>query len=205
MIVAFLVLGSLAQIVAWTLVAAGRGSVWTTVGPTIATAAAVAVVIEPPALSGRVPIPAAAVAGIVVGAALYLATAVFVAAVGPRWPAFARDADAIYRDRGERPGVSALGLAGAVAVGEELFWRGAAQTAAGARVASGLTAAILTLIAYVAVNAPSRNLAIVAGALVGGAVWGALAWWTAGVLGSLLGHAVWIALMLVRPVAGGSR
>jgi len=51
----------------------------------------------------------------------------------------------------------------------------------------------------VVVNATSGLLALVAGALVGGVVWGALAWWTHGVLAALLCHGVWTGLMLVRP------
>ena len=57
-----------------------------------------------------------------------------------------------------------------------------------------------------AVNAASGFLALVAGAVVGGAVWGALAWWTHGVLAPLLCHGVWTGLMLVRPpVRPGTR
>jgi hypothetical protein len=57
----------------------------------------------------------------------------------------------------------------------------------------------------VVVNLPSRNLAIAAGAIVGGAAWGALAWWSAGVLASIVCHATWTALMLARPpVSTGS-
>jgi membrane protease YdiL (CAAX protease family) len=53
------------------------------------------------------------------------------------------------------------------------------------------------------VNALSGSLPLVAGAAVGGAVWGAFALWTHGVLASLLCHGVWTALMLIRPPASG--
>jgi membrane protease YdiL (CAAX protease family) len=46
---------------------------------------------------------------------------------------------------------------------------------------------------------PSRSLPIVAGALVGGALWGALAWWSGGVLAPLASHILWTGLMLARP------
>jgi membrane protease YdiL (CAAX protease family) len=46
----------------------------------------------------------------------------------------------------------------------------------------------------------SRNLAIVAGAVVGGAVWCGLCAWTGGVGASLACHVAWTALMLVFPV-----
>jgi membrane protease YdiL (CAAX protease family) len=52
----------------------------------------------------------------------------------------------------------------------------------------------------VAVNLPSGNLAIIAGAVVGGAVWSALAWWTGGALASIVCHAIWTALILGFPV-----
>jgi membrane protease YdiL (CAAX protease family) len=51
----------------------------------------------------------------------------------------------------------------------------------------------------VVANVPSRSLPIVAGALVGGAVWGALAWWSGGVLAPLASHILWTGLMLARP------
>ena len=51
-----------------------------------------------------------------------------------------------------------------------------------------------------AANLPSANLAIVAGAVVGGGLWGALGWWSGGVLAPLASHAAWTALMIGFPV-----
>jgi membrane protease YdiL (CAAX protease family) len=145
------------------------------------------------------------VAGLASGAILYAGTRVFVALVGPRWPAFVRHARAIYAQDEGRLGALTVAAAGAVAVGEELFWRGLAQRELAARLDAAVIAAAATLGLYVLANAASRNLAILSGAVVGGAVWVALAWWTGGVLASIASHATWTALMLLRPAVGGAR
>ena len=59
---------------------------------------------------------------------------------------------------------------------------------------------VRAVIAFVLANLPSANLAIAAGAVVGGAVWVALAWWTGGVLASLACHIVWTGMMIAFPV-----
>jgi membrane protease YdiL (CAAX protease family) len=55
------------------------------------------------------------------------------------------------------------------------------------------------LVVYVVANVPSRSLPIVAGAIVGGALWGALAWWSGGVLAPLASHILWTGAMLALP------
>ena len=61
-------------------------------------------------------------------------------------------------------------------------------------------AAVAVLVLYVVANLPSTIAArSCAGAVVGGAVWGALAWWPAGVLAPLASHILWTGLMLVLP------
>src|SRR6266542_1894525 len=90
---------------------------------------------------------------------------------------------------------------GASAPGEELFWRGLFEWRLARAVGwPGATAA--TWGAYVLVNLASQNLPIIAGAIVGGAVWGGLALWTRGVVASLACHIVWTGLMLARPPGG---
>jgi hypothetical protein len=142
--------------------------------------------------------------GVAVGVVLYLATAAFVLFVR-RWPFFDRHVGEIYD---QRKGLSlpvALGLAAlVVAPGEELFWRGLFQWRLSATT-GGPAAAVFTWLVYVAVNAASGSLPILFGALVSGAVWGALALWTHGVLASLLCHTVWTGLMLVAPPGGAER
>jgi membrane protease YdiL (CAAX protease family) len=205
MVLAVIVIGAAAQVAAWWLVASGRGSVWTTVGAVNVVTAAVAVAIRPPVASGDVGVAPALVVGVATGVALYGATALFVALVARRWPAFTRDAASIYSNRDERTPVLQLGVAGVVALAEELFWRGVTQQELGRRFGDAALGAATTLAAYVVVDAFARNRAILAGALVGGAVWGALAWWTGGVLASALAHAIWTMLMLARPVVGRPR
>ena len=44
-----------------------------------------------------------------------------------------------------------------------------------------------------------------AGAIVGGALWGGLAWWSGGVLASLGSHILWTGLMLLLPPGAGRK
>ena len=87
---------------------------------------------------------------------------------------------------------------------EELFWRGLFQ----GRLAQATTAAAAAAIAwlgYIVANVASHSLPIVAGAIVGGAVWGVLAWWSGGVLASLASHILWTGLMLLLPPGAGRK
>jgi membrane protease YdiL (CAAX protease family) len=62
-----------------------------------------------------------------------------------------------------------------------------------------LQGAVMAWGLYVAANIGSGSLPIVLGAVVGGAAWGTLAWWSGGVAASVACHAVWTALMIARP------
>ncbi len=191
--------GFVAEVVAWRVVASRRIGVWVAMSLTLGAAGVVALVVRRPALSPSVSWPVAAGVGVGAGLVLYLATRAFVFVVGS-WEAFRRHAVEMYARRaGLSLPVALVLAAGIVAAGEELFWRGLFQARlAGAAGKAG--GASLAWAAYVAANLPSGNLAIVAGAVVGGAAWGALALWTGGVLASLLCHGVWTALMLAFPV-----
>ena len=201
MIFALMTIGALAVLVAWRLVAAGRASVWVAMGCVEGAAGVATLAARRASLSPEVPPVWAAVAGIGAGLALYLATAAFVVIVR-RWQVFDRHVAEIYDQRkGLSWPVALLLAAGVTAPAEELFWRGLVQ----GRLAEAIgwpLAALATWGIYVAVNAASESLPIVAGAIVSGAVWGALALWTHGVLASLLCHAVWTALMLSFPPGG---
>jgi hypothetical protein len=199
MVLGVIVVGVIAQLGAWWLVAVRRASIWSVVAPVIFVAGIAAVVVQPPLLSGDVSVAVAAAAGIASGVVLYGATRAFVALVARPWPAFIRHARSVYAHGDAGLGALAVAAASAVAIGEELFWRGLVQRELSARLDAASLGAAATLGLYALVNAVSRNLALVAGAVVGGAVWGALAWWTGGVLASVLSHATWTALMLVRP------
>jgi membrane protease YdiL (CAAX protease family) len=205
-IAAVIVLGVVAQVVAWWAIASRGSSIWSTLAPVLAVAGALAVVVGKPALAGRERVWLVLVVGFAVGTVLFVATRVFIAIVAPRWERFDRHSRAIYAAGGRDTPAHAVLAAGAVAIGEELFWRGLTQEELAARIGTAAAAAVVAWLGYVVVNLPSRNLAIIAGAVVGGAAWGALAWWSAGVLASVACHATWTALMLARPpIASATR
>jgi membrane protease YdiL (CAAX protease family) len=192
--------GALAVLVAWRVVAAGRATVWAAMGTVLGAAGALSLATGRVPLSPRVSPGWSAAAGVVAGVLLYAATAAFVL-VARRWPPFDRHVAEIYDQRRGSTLRSALALAGATAVGEELFWRGLFQSEL-VEPFGRPAGALITLGVYVAANASSGSLAIVAGAIAGGSAWGVLALWTGGVLASLVCHAVWTVLMLSRPPTG---
>jgi membrane protease YdiL (CAAX protease family) len=201
MVGAFMVVGALAEATAWTLVVARRGTVWTIVTPVLAGLGVVTLLVEVPPGATRVELASASVVGLAAGAALYVATLLF-AFVVRGWRRFGDQSREIYARRTPLTVNQALVVATVVAApAEELFWRGLFQT--------GMTdaldgragiAALVTVVAFVLSNVPSRNLAIVLGAAVGGAVWSVLAWWSGGVVAPIVCHAVWTGLMLAFPV-----
>lgn len=196
-----MVAGLVAEIVAWWLVARGR-NVWTTMTPVLACMGVAALVVGPPAWSPDVAPGVSVAVGLTIGAVLFVATRVFMTLVS-RWRTFERHSVQMYR----RQGSLTLGLALALSVvlsvpGEELFWRGLFQGELESALPDHAAfAAVVAWAAFVVANLPSANLAIAAGAIVGGAVWVALAWWTGGVLASLACHIAWTGLMLAFPGA----
>jgi membrane protease YdiL (CAAX protease family) len=199
MVVALAVAGGLAEAVAWLMVARRGRSVWLVVTMVLAAAGLAALLTGRLAASRRVDIVPAALAGAGSGIVLHLATRAFVAMVGRMWFVFRRHVAAIYEQQGGRTLLVTLGLAMLAVAGEELFWRGLVQGLLESE-AGRVTGAVAAWAVYVAANLPSLNLAIVAGAVVGGAVWAALALWAGGVLPSLVSHAVWTGLMIAFPV-----
>jgi membrane protease YdiL (CAAX protease family) len=195
-----MVAGLIAEIVAWSLVARGR-NVWTTMTPTLATMGLVALIVGPIAWSPDVAAGVSVVVGLALGVALYVATRIAIAVIG-RWETFRRHSLEMYRKQGGLSLGVALALSIALSVpGEELFWRGLFQgQLVSAFDGRSALAAVVALLAFVVANLASRNLAIAAGAVVGGAVWVALAWWTGGVLAPLACHIVWTGMMIAFPV-----
>ncbi|HZD18401.1 MAG TPA: CPBP family intramembrane glutamic endopeptidase [Actinomycetota bacterium] len=193
--------GFAAEAVAWGALSSGRRNVWLVMTPVLAAMGVAAVVVGRPPASPEVAPEVAALVGLLVGIVLYLATRAFVIAVGG-WTAFERHAVRMYARQGSLPLASALLLSAMLMVpGEELFWRGLFQVELTAAVDGGAAlAATVTWVAFVLANLPSANLAIVAGATVGGAVWAGLGWWTGGFLAALVSHLAWTALMLSLPV-----
>jgi hypothetical protein len=198
---AVMVAGLALEAAAWWLVAFRGRDVWRVTVPALVAMGAAALIVGPPRWSPEADPVVAVAIGAAAGAGLYLATRAFVVVVR-RWDAFRRHSLAMYGRRGNRSLTRALVLSVALSVpGEEVFWRGLFQPelvgAFGGR--TGL-AALVAWAAFVAANVPSRNLAILAGAVVGGALWSALGWWSGGVVAPLASHAVWTALMLSVPV-----
>jgi len=203
MVFAIMAVGAAGVVVVWRLVAADRVSVWVGQGALFAAAGLAALATGRVRLSSRVSWPRALFAGLGAGLVLYLATVAFVLVVR-RWPLFERHVAHIYDQRKGLSLPAALLLAAAVvAPGEEVFWRGLFQGRL-ADTMGWIAAAGVTWGIYVAVNAASRSLPIVAAAVVSGGVWGALALWTHGVLASLACHALWTSLMVGLPPTGAA-
>jgi uncharacterized protein len=196
--------GIVAAAIGWHLVARGR-DVWRTLPPLFAVLGLVAVVLTPsldPAAAGADPAVSAATQvtlGVVAGVVLFLGTRVFVA-VAVRVAVFAQDVGGAYGRAAAVPRSTAIALSVFVtSVGEELFWRGLVYRVSADLVSSIVIAAIVCWMLYVVANLPSRLLPIIAAAVVGGALWTALAWWTGGVLAPIASHMLWTGLMLGFP------
>jgi len=195
-----IVVGAVAEALAWAAVVRGRGSIWRTLLPVLALMGVAAVLTDSVRTSPRVTFAAAAAVGFGAGAVFYLATRAFVRAVRG-WTAFQQQSVRTYERQGSHPLWLALVLSvGVSALGEEVFWRGLVQPTFSRAVDGRALGTALSYLAFVAVNLPSANLAIIAGGIVGGAVWTILGWWTGGFLASLCCHGVWTALMLAFPV-----
>src|SRR5205809_4401654 len=197
---AVMIAGGLLELAAWWAVSWKGVSIWVAMGLALPAIGIAAVAVRAPSLSPAVSAGLAVAAGVSAGVGLYLATRLFVAAVRP-WRTFQRHSVQTYARQAGLPLAAAIVLAAAVmAPGEELFWRGLFQAKLSVVLDGRTAGAGVTWLAFAVANLPSRNLAIVAWAVVGGAVWSALAWWTGGVLASMVCHSVWTALMLGFPV-----
>ena len=194
-------LGLALEGVAWWFVAFRGRSVWLVMTPVLATLGVAAIAVGPPAWSPRVGAAGALAGGAAAGVALYAATRAFVVVVRG-WDAFRRQSAGMYLRQGALSTPAVLALSVVLLVpGEELFWRGLYQPHLASALDGRLVlAAALTWGSFVLANLPSANLAIIAGAVVGGAVWSTLGWWCGGALAPLASHAVWTALMLSLPV-----
>lgn len=190
--------GFVAVIGAWYLIRARSFSVWPAMGITFAAMGALSLASDRVRWADEVGIAPAVAVGLGSGVALYALTVAFFR-VARRWALLRRHTTSLY---GHREGVSPAGTlaVGALVVssGEELFWRGLVHDLAFASVGS-LQGAVMAWGLYVAANIGSGSLPIVLGAVVGGAAWGTLAWWSGGVAASVACHALWTGLMIARP------
>lgn len=195
---AFIVIGVLVQVVVWRLVARDRLPFW----PAVTTAFAVLgigslLAGDPGCCRETTPATASAV-GVSSGLLLVRCHPSGRRSVDAT-PRHQRSVAALHR-REEEMGTGALSVLtlAVVVPGEELFWRGVVlpELSASTSVALG---AVLAWAAWVAVDATWGSIPLLAGAVVGGALWRGLATWSGGVAAPVASHLVWTALMLVWP------
>jgi membrane protease YdiL (CAAX protease family) len=203
--VAVVLAGLVAEMAGWWLVSAGRADVWRLMPLVLGAMGVAAVLVRPSMLTAGVEAGEAVAVGAGVGAALYVATRAFVWAAS-HWARFRRDVIEKYQEASTVTLARSLVLSLLVMVpAEELFWRGLTQAGLGEASGSLAVAAVAAWTGYVLANLPSRSLPIVAGAVVGGAVWTALAWWSGGVLAPLASHILWTGSMLALPPGAGRK
>lgn len=195
---AVVVVGILSQVVVWRLVARDAVAFWPATAATFAVLGLAATLVGVIPCCREVAGGIAVSIGLVSGVLLYVATRLVVD-VASRRPGVARTVSLAYGRAGEIPFASVLAVTLLVAVpGEELFWRG--LVLAEVRDAtSAAVGAVLMWAASVGVNAAWGSAPLLAGAVVGGALWTGLAVWSGGVLAPIASHLVWTGLMLVWP------
>jgi membrane protease YdiL (CAAX protease family) len=192
------VVGMLAQVVVWRLVARDRVRFWPATIGVFALLGVVSIFVGDPSCCEDVPVVAAFGAGAASGSLLYGATRLVVGAAARDAALGARVLE-IYRRSDEVRFATALVLTLAVAVpGEELFWRGLVLTELTAET-SVAVGALSAWAAAVVVSVAWGSLALFAGTVVGGALWTGLAVWTGGLVAPIMSHLAWTALMLVWP------
>lgn len=197
-----MVLGALAEAAGWRLVSTGRAKVWRLMPAILLAMGVAAVLVRRPVAATRIGDGVALVVGLASGLVLYVATRLFVA-IAARWEPFRRGVVDKYREAALVSLRGSLVLSLLIMVpAEELFWRGLFQGHLDGSLAA-VTAGIWTWLAYVGANLPSGSQPIIAGAVVGGAVWTGLAVWSGGVLASLVSHMLWTGLMLALPPGAG--
>ena len=187
-----------AVMAAWALVRGGRTSVWTAMAAVLGSLGIASLLTGQVRAGEQPPAWVGVLLGVGAGVALYLATAVFLS-LARGWRTLGRHAAELYTRRGDLSVTAAVVVAAGISAGgEELLWRGVVLgVAVGAF--GDVAGAVLAWGLYVVANTVSGSVAILLAAVVGGAVWTALALWTGGVAASVACHAVWTALMIALP------
>jgi hypothetical protein len=199
---AIMALGAFAEAIGWRLVATRRATVWRLMPVIFLVMGIAAVVVRRPVAATNVANGTALAVGLASGLILYAGTRVFVA-IADRWEPFRRHVVETYQEAAEVPLKEALALSLLIMVpAEELFWRGLFQARLDQSLPA-LAAGVWTWLAYVGVNLSSGSLPIIAGAVVGGALWAGLAVWSGGMLASISSHMLWTGLMLALPPGAG--
>lgn len=133
-------------------------------------------------------------AGIGVGATWLVATHVGHAILCRLFPSFIDQVQDLYRLGVGDPWTRVLGPIAAMAVAEELLFRG---------VIGGIGGFIAGVVVYTAVQVFERKWALTLAALLGGVIWGGLFEFTGGLLAPVVAHALWTTtLTLVWPLRG---
>ena len=192
--------GIVGQMIAWTVVRRERWPFWPATVVTFAVLGVASVLVGDIACCADVDAGLAIGVGLASGVLLYAATRAVVA-VATIHPRLRMAVTGIYARSTETSRAAELAISLLVAVpGEELFWRGLVlPVLTGATdVATG---AVLAWLAGVAVIAVWLSMPLLAGAIVGGALWTGLAVWSGGVLAPFASHLVWTGLMLLWPPA----
>jgi uncharacterized protein len=201
--IALAVLGPLSHAGSWWLVRTGKVSIWVGSGATMALLGVAAVIVGPVVAAERFNVVGALGLGALAGALLWAATAAFMAVAVRAVPTLAAHTSSLYGERGDRSLAAALAVPLLLsAPGEELLWRGVVLAVLERSFDDPALAPLLCWAAFAVVNVVSGSVPIVLGAVVGGAVWTALAWWTGGVAASVVCHIVWTGLMIAAPPRG---
>ena len=195
---AVIVAGIVAQVVVWRMVVRDRLPFWPATALTFAVLGVASLLTGDPSCCRETDVAVAAGVGIASGSALYGATRLVVG-LATRYPRLDRAVADVYRRTRETSFLTAVALTLAIAApGEELFWRGLVLPEL-QEATSPTTGALLTWAAAVGVNAAWASTPLLAGAVVGGALWTWLATWSGGVVAPLASHLVWTGLMLSWP------
>jgi membrane protease YdiL (CAAX protease family) len=195
---AVVAVGVAAQLTVWRLVARDQLPFWIATSTTFAVIGIVSVFAGNPRCCRETEVAAASVVGVASGLVLFVATRVVVD-IATRHPRLHGAVADVYRRTQETRFVTALVLTLLVAVpSEELFWRGLVLPELSGATTS-TTGALLSWAAAVGVNAAWASAPLLAGAVVGGALWTGLAAWSGGVVAPIASHLVWTGLMLVWP------
>jgi membrane protease YdiL (CAAX protease family) len=195
---AVVAVGVVSQVIVWRLVARDRLPFWPATATTFAVIGIASLLAGDRNCCRETEVAPASGVGVVSGLILYGATRLVVD-VATRHPLLHRAVANVYRRSHETRFLTVLALTLMIAVpGEELFWRGIVLPELSAATTS-TTGALLSWAAAVGVNAAWASTPLLAGAVVGGALWTALAAWSGGVVAPIASHLVWTGLMLVWP------
>jgi hypothetical protein len=127
--------------------------------------------------------------GVAAGAAWLLATHVGVRVLGRVVPGFLGELSALYQLADDDTAARIVGPLIAMAIAEELLFRGLIQGTAGF---------VVAVVAYGAVQLVEKKWILVLAAVLGGVVWGALFAWRGGLVAPIVAHALWtVTLTLV--------